>query len=189
MPDLPPWKLARCKWCAEGVGFPFSSGMRLHGSADFTVAGLCTAPTEAEYIVELQEENERLLQANRYACDVTNQALADRDDARAVADEAVNRSLKAWQSSPAYETFVTLKHGAVGHILRMLQGGQISRGRAAETLAELAHGISPDRVRMPEPVSPLFDEDETPAETCQRLKERLAELEAVAESNDRHVHG
>lgn len=51
--------------------------------------------------------------------------------------------IQTQSQKPAFSTFCDLKHGIVGDILKLLQEGQISRGKAAESLAEIAHGVTP----------------------------------------------
>lgn len=72
-----------------------------------------------------------------------------------------------WLKSPVFQTFVDLKHGIVGDVLCALQEGEISRSKAAECLAEIAHGAT--EVRLPR-YRGYFAEDETPVEKCERLE-------------------
>ena len=72
------------------------------------------------------------------------------------------------EAKPDFETFVNLKHGVVGSILWALQNGEISRGRAAEALAEVAHGATD--VQLPK-VSDAIPEDVTPLELYHRVQE------------------
>lgn len=63
--------------------------------------------------------------------------------------EALNRILP----EPIMDLFVELKHGPAGKILDYLQDGRISRGKAAEALAEIAYGREP---QLPEPKESVF---------------------------------
>jgi hypothetical protein len=69
---------------------------------------------------------------------------------------------------PDFQTFVELKHGIVGTILWALQNGEISRSKAAEALAEVAHGAT--EVRLPN-VPDAIPEDVVPLELYRRLQE------------------
>lgn len=66
---------------------------------------------------------------------------------------------------PDFATFVELKHGIVGAILWALQNGEISRSKAAEALAEVAHGATD--VQLPK-VADAIPEDVTPLELWER---------------------
>jgi hypothetical protein len=94
-------------------------------------------------------------------------------EARARLAFAVRRETQVWLDSPAFQTFVDLKHGIVGDVLCALQEGEISRGKAAECLAEIAHGAT--EVRLPR-YRGYFAEDETPVEKCERLEAINAQL-------------
>ena len=72
------------------------------------------------------------------------------------------------KAKPDFETFVTLKTGVVGSILWALQNGEISRGRAAQALAEVAHGATD--VQLPK-VPDAIPEDVTPLELYHRVQE------------------
>lgn len=87
--------------------------------------------------------------------------------------ERAKRSFNEWYKSPAFKTFVDLKYGVVGKVLFALQEGEITRVRAAECLAEIAHGAT--EVSIPE-YRGVFAEDENPADVVAELrkdKERL----------------
>jgi hypothetical protein len=75
--------------------------------------------------------------------------------------EIVISETRARSKKPDFKTFVELKHGVVGDILWMLQDCQISRGKAAEALAEVAHGVEP---RLPKPEGYPIPEDVTPSQ-------------------------
>lgn len=55
---------------------------------------------------------------------------------------------RQWYGSPAFQTFVDLKYGVIGDVLTALRDGRITCGRAAECLAEIAHGAT--EVRLPD---------------------------------------
>lgn len=89
----------------------------------------------------------------------------------------IREGMKRWQESPAFDTFCELKHGPSGRVLSALQDGEISRGRAAECLAEIAHGAT--EVNLPE-CTWSFGDNEIPAEVLVELrkdKERIDKLD------------
>jgi hypothetical protein len=92
--------------------------------------------------------------------------------------ELVKNSRQDWLKSPAFQTFIDLKHGPIGTILMLLQEGQISRGKCAEALAELAHGIAPEDVRLPAFSESVFTDDQTPAEVCAAKDAEITRLTA-----------
>lgn len=85
------------------------------------------------------------------------------------ADEAMKRWLKTF----GFKVFCELKQGPIWYTLLLLQEGDISRGKAAETIAELLVGNDPD---LPGVVSKTFDEDEFPSETVAKLRAREEKL-------------
>jgi hypothetical protein len=107
-------------------------------------------------------------------------------EAKASFSESLKREMRQWLDSPAFKTFVDLKYGIVGDVLASLQDGEISRGRAAECLAEIAHGAA--EVRIPKSQG-FFGEDEFPIERvkqaeseCDTLKRDLADALAQRET-------
>jgi hypothetical protein len=76
-------------------------------------------------------------------------------------------------SSPAMKTFADLKTSKAGTVLAMLQDGAISRGKACEVLALLAHGVGWDDIPLPVESGRQFGEDEVPADVCAALKESM----------------
>ena len=74
----------------------------------------------------------------------------------------------------------------------LLQEGQISRGKCAEALAELAHGIAPEDVRLPAFSESMFTDDQTPAEVCAakdaEIESLRKTLEAVREKVESAPH-
>lgn len=110
------------------------------------------------------------------------QALADALAACKAERDALRKELqtqmKTRTSQPDFVTFVNLKHGIVGTILAALQDGQISRGKAAEALAEVAHGVEP---RLPDDLPDPVSEDVVPSDVLrERDKARRAALLADA---------
>jgi hypothetical protein len=95
---------------------------------------------------------------------------AERDKLQTRLGKQFKRETQKWLQSPAFDTFVDLKHGVVGKVLSALQEGEISRGRAAECLAEIAHGAT--EVQMPKHRG-FFAEDETPVERCEKTEAQL----------------
>jgi hypothetical protein len=83
----------------------------------------------------------------------------------------IRAEMRKWHDSPAFDTFVELKHGPSGAVLRALQDGEITCGKAAECLAELAHGAT--EVRIPESQGDTFGEDELPGEVVRALRAEL----------------
>jgi hypothetical protein len=92
--------------------------------------------------------------------------------------ELVESSRQDWLKSPAFQTFIDLKHGPIGTILMLLQEGQISRGKCAEALAELAHGIAPEDARLPAFSESVFTDDQTPSEVCAAKDAEITRLTA-----------
>lgn len=90
------------------------------------------------------------------------------------ADEAMKRWLKTF----GFKVFCELKQGPIWYTLLLLQEGDISRGKAAETIAELLVGNDPD---LPGVVSKTFDEDEFPSETVAKLRAREEKLRRALE--------
>jgi len=85
-------------------------------------------------------------------------------------------AMKGWLRTFGFNVYVTLKHGDVGHVLALLQDGDISRSKAAEAIAELLVGNEP---ALPESDGDTFGEDEMPREVVAALRSRVAELEAA----------
>lgn len=110
-------------------------------------------------------------------------ATQGRNESAAHAMSLVQRANQHWLESPAFDTFVRLKHGPIGIVLTLLQEGQISRGKCAEVLAELAHGVAPEDVRLPAFKESPFIDDQTPTELCAAKDAEIARLrEALAEA-------
>lgn len=156
-------KKETCEWCAKGIAFAFENNrIHLEMTGDMWPNAVrrhqCTVISHEDYEAELRAEIEELKTKNR---------------------DAFRRSTKEWLASPAFKTFADLKHSRVGQILVMLQDGQISRGRGCEALAELAHGVAVDDVRLPEACAPVFGDDETPAETYSALRATFARVATV----------
>lgn len=87
-----------------------------------------------------------------------------------LAQDLHHREQRKWTRSPAFSTYIELKEGPAGRVLAALQDGLISRNKAAEALAEIAHGAT--EVSMPEP-SDIFGLDEIPAETVVKLRAQI----------------
>ena len=87
---------------------------------------------------------------------------------------------KAYLSSPAMKTFANLKTSKAGTVLAMLQDGAISRGKACEVLALLAHGVGWDDIPLPEEKGRQFSEDEVPANVCAAQRNLLLKIRSVA---------
>ena len=83
---------------------------------------------------------------------------------------------KAYLSSPAMKTFADLKHSKAGTVLAMLQDGAISRGKACEVLALLAHGVDWDDIPLPVESGLQFGEDEVPADVVEALKASMRQI-------------
>jgi hypothetical protein len=105
---------------------------------------------------------------------VAAQVEAEKWKTRAI--EGAQEWKRAWLASPVLKTFVNFKHGIVGDVLFALQEGEISRGKAAEALAEIAHGAT--SVRLPK-YRGIFGEDENPCDVVESLRARIRELEGV----------
>lgn len=86
-------------------------------------------------------------------------------------------AMRQWLASDGFAIFCELKHGPVGLILTMLQDGRISRGRAAEAIAEL---LVAEQRPLPAAALPEFADDEIPAEVCARLRRALTKIRDLA---------
>lgn len=86
-------------------------------------------------------------------------------------------AMKNWLKTFGHKVYGNLKHGEVGFVLSLLQEGEISRGKAAEAIAELLVGNEP---LLPVLQGNTFGDDEFPAETVARLR---ADLAAAQEQN------
>jgi len=93
--------------------------------------------------------------------------------------ELVDRYRKEYLQTPVFETFCKLKHGVVGEVLTALQNGAISRGKAAECLAEIAHGAT--SVVLPDS-SDLFSDSDNPEEVVTELRKDRERLNWVLDS-------
>lgn len=80
-------------------------------------------------------------------------------------------AMKNWLKTFGHKVYCNLKHGDVGFVLSLLQEGEISRGKAAEAIAELLVGNEP---RLPLLIGNTFGEDEFAAETVTNLRAELA---------------
>lgn len=78
---------------------------------------------------------------------------------------------KTWLETFGFRVFCALKHGKVGFVLSLLQEGDISRGKAAEAIAELLVGNEPI---LPKLQGNTFGEDDFPSETVANLRAELA---------------
>jgi len=104
---------------------------------------------------------------------------AERDEAQQRLRAAIQERMKTFSERPDFDTFVALKHGVVGAVLQALQDGIISRGKACEALAEVAHGAEP--TFKASDVEPL-DEDCIPAQEVRQLRTERDELAALVEA-------
>lgn len=113
-----------------------------------------------------------------------NESLrAELEKIRKERDEATRDCYKLhmerWKDVCASEVFQELKHGKFRQVLLMLQDQQLSVGKAAESIAEIAHGCTP---RLPD----WKDEDTLRAKDKDELlsklesaESRIGELEAA----------
>jgi len=101
-----------------------------------------------------------------------------RDEAQQRLRAAIQERMKTFSERPDFKTFVELKHGVVGAVLQALQDGIISRGKACEALAEVAHGAEP--TFKASDIEPL-DEDCLPAQELRKLRTERDELAALVE--------
>ena len=88
-------------------------------------------------------------------------------------------ALKGWLKTYGFKVYCALKHGEVGFVLSLLQAGDISRGRAAEAIAELLVGSEP---QLPELVDDVYGEDELPRDVVTVLRASNARLREALES-------
>ena len=84
-----------------------------------------------------------------------------------------------WLKSWGFGLFAVLKHGPIGEVLTLLQDGWISRGKAAEAMAEIMLGNTPN---LPERKSSAFDDLEIPCDVVNELRRSAFEL-----SNDKDM--
>lgn len=138
------------------------------------------------------ERLEMELQASRAGHRTTQGCYETEQSARIMAErerdalsaELVRRT-RILADQPDFKTFVDLKYGIVGTILSALQDGQISRGKAAEALAEVAHGVTP---QLPDNLPAPLPEDCVPSEVLRErdaLRAQVAQLrEALRKSTD-----
>jgi len=82
-------------------------------------------------------------------------------------------NIQEWLASDGFKIFCELKHGPVGNVLTLLQDGRISRGKAAEAIAELLKGQKP---RLPDPAPAAFADDEIPSDVVCRLQDALVKI-------------
>lgn len=80
-------------------------------------------------------------------------------------------AVKSWLKTFGFKVYAELKHGDVGFVLSLLQEGDISRGKAAEAIAELLVGGKPP---LPALIGNTFGEDDFPSETVTKLRAELA---------------
>lgn len=88
-------------------------------------------------------------------------------------------AMKGWLKTFGFKVFATLKHDEVGYVLSLLQAGDISRGKAAEAIAELLVGNEPP---LPQLVDDMCGEDDLPREIVNSLRSQVAELTAALNS-------
>lgn len=84
-----------------------------------------------------------------------------------------------WLKSWGFGLFAVLKHGPIGEVLALLQDGWISRGKAAEAMAEIMLGNTPN---LPERKSSAFDDLDIPCDVVNELRRCAFEL-----SNDKDM--
>ena len=84
-------------------------------------------------------------------------------------------AMKEWLKTFGHKVYCELKHGDVGFVLLLLQEGEISRGKAAEAIAELLVGNKP---LLPTFDGGTFAGDETPSKVVAALKQRAEAAEA-----------
>jgi|SRR5579872_235895 len=109
----------------------------------------------AKYVEEDREailpfgvkDSEYVATAIRRCVNTVSELQKDNVRLATLLESKLKRNVSEWQQHPAFETFCELKYGIVGQVLSCLQDGQISSGRAAECLAEIAHGAK--EVRLP----------------------------------------
>lgn len=112
--------------------------------------------------------------------DLVNEMEGIRAENRRLVKLNLDRS-REYSASPAMGTFVDLKYGNPGIVMRMLQDGTISKGKCCEVLAQLAHGVSFDEIPLPiESLSPGFDDDEIPVDVVAALRAENQRLKDVS---------
>jgi len=87
-------------------------------------------------------------------------------------------AMKGWLKTFGFKVFCELKHNEVGFVLSLLQCGDISRGKAAEAIAELLVGNEPP---LPQLVDDVFGEDDLPREVVNTLRAALRETREALE--------
>ena len=130
------------------------------------------------------------------------QAAVDAANQRAErAERLLRQDLKKRTERPDFKTYMELKHGTAGAILWALQNGEISRGKAAEALAEWAHGVEPLLPDLPDaipddvtPLNLLRERNEaradlaTARETIRNQRAELQKLQTSLETEQRHCN-
>ena len=81
-------------------------------------------------------------------------------------------AMKGWLKTFGFQVYATLKHGDVGYVLSLLQSGDISKGKAAEAIAELLVGNEPP---LPQLIDDTFGEGDLPREIVATLRTVLRE--------------
>lgn len=91
-------------------------------------------------------EPELLLIASRWQAqalwEIIDRLVEECAESQHQAADAIRREMRQWYASPAFQTYVDLRYGVVGRVLKALQDEQISLNRALECLAEIAHGAT-----------------------------------------------
>ena len=75
---------------------------------------------------------------------------------------------KGWFKTFGFAVYAELRHGPIGAVLTLLQSGDISRGKAAEAIAELLVGGNPV---LPPYIDDTFGDDDIPREVVAKLRE------------------
>ena len=97
--------------------------------------------------------------------------------AEPASDDAAE-AMKEWLKTFGFKVFCELKHGDIGFVLSLLQEGDISRGKAAEAIAELLVGSEP---QLPKLQGNTFGEDDFPSGTVAKLRAREERLRKALE--------
>ena len=129
---------------------------------------------ESDAVIERQAAEIAALKSELQAAHNTHDARMKEKNAELL--KAHVAATKAYLSSPAMKTFAGLKTSKAGTILSMLQDGAISRGKACEVLALLAHGVDWDDIPLPVESGRQFGEDQVPADVVAALKDSMRQI-------------
>jgi type I site-specific restriction endonuclease len=90
--------------------------------------------------------------------------------------------MERWKDVCASEVFQELKHGKFKLVLHLLQNQEISVGKCAEAIAEIAHGCTP---RLPSDYPDFREPSEALEQALTRAEQAISERDALRAENER----